>query len=215
MTKNRKRVALALISTIASAGVLLPAATSYAAPAVTAPAFSQAAPALDAKTLSSLDAKALSALDVKSLDAKALAALDGKAPSNRVQAAQPGTKAWAVAVEVIIAVVGLAEQIYNITVGALEAGQNRGGYVKSLMEGAFYDSGQRYNVMVINDANRYTMDLKGIVFDGKVKSNYGTYRVIAFESGTFVNHGDGGWINWAFQGWFNRDGGNVTFYRSW
>ncbi|MCY9402193.1 stress response protein YvgO, partial [Bacillus haynesii] len=30
------------------------------------------------------------------------------------------------------------------------------------------------------------------------------------ESGQFTNQGDGGWINWAFKGWFDRNGQNVT-----
>ncbi|MBJ3792196.1 stress protein, partial [Bacillus sp. OA1] len=34
-----------------------------------------------------------------------------------------------------------------------------------------------------------------------------------FEDGEFTNKGDGGWINWAFRGWFDRDGGHVKFYR--
>ncbi|MFE5511962.1 hypothetical protein ACFQ9J_15290 [Streptomyces sp. NPDC056529] len=53
--------------------------------------------------------------------------------------------------------------------------------------------------------------LQGVRSDVKVTSDYGTYRVIAFESGTFTNHGDGGWINRGFKGWFDRDGGSVTF----
>jgi hypothetical protein len=27
-----------------------------------------------------------------------------------------------------------------------------------------------------------------------------------------VNHGDGGYQNWAFKGWFTRNGGSVTFH---
>ncbi|MFP3821487.1 stress protein, partial [Bacillus sp. SIMBA_008] len=34
-----------------------------------------------------------------------------------------------------------------------------------------------------------------------------------FEDGSFTNKGDGGWINWAFRGWFDRDGDHVEFHR--
>ncbi|MFE3068922.1 stress protein [Streptomyces sp. NPDC059247] len=185
--KNRKRAALTVISAVVAAGVLLPSTASYAASVSAAPApASYAAPGPVVNT----------------------AALKG-------QLAPPKTQGFAVAVEVIVAVVGLAEKVYNITVASLEKKQNREGYVKSLMEGAFYDAGQRYNIMVINNANSISTNLHGVQFDARIKSDYGTYRVIVFESGTFTNHGDGGWINWAFKGWFDRNGGNVTFHRSW
>jgi hypothetical protein len=35
--------------------------------------------------------------------------------------------------------------------------------------------------------------------------------VFVFKEGTFVNHGDGGYINWAFRGEFKRDGDTVDF----
>ncbi|MCM3738638.1 stress protein, partial [Bacillus cytotoxicus] len=28
-----------------------------------------------------------------------------------------------------------------------------------------------------------------------------------------TNQGDGGWINWAFRGWFDRNGNHVKFHR--
>ncbi|MFC8171308.1 hypothetical protein ACFUJ0_24765 [Streptomyces sp. NPDC057242] len=199
--KNNKRAAYAVISAIVAAGVLLPSTASYAAsaaPASPAPSVS-AAP----KPLASYATPA--PVDVPGAGQVRAAGL----------AAPPKTQGFAVAVQVIVAVVDIASKIYNITVDALEKKQNRDGYVKSLMEGSFYDAGQRYNVMVINDANRYSMNLQGIRSDVKVKSDYGTYRVVVFESGSFTNHGDGGWINWGFKGWFDRNGGSVTFYRSW
>ncbi|MGW5849008.1 stress protein [Streptomyces sp. NPDC055254] len=133
-----------------------------------------------------------------------------------VQGVAPGeVGALAGRVDVASAVLDITQKIFNIVNEAIERGQNRSGYVKSLMEGAFYESGQRYNVMVINDANRYTPNLHGVVYDAKVSGIHGKYRVLVFESGQFTNHGDGGWINWAFRGWFDRDGGYVNFRRSW
>ncbi|MFB7025533.1 MULTISPECIES: stress protein [unclassified Streptomyces] len=202
--KNNKRAAYAVISAIVAAGVLLPSTASYAA---------SVAPVSPASSVSSVSSAP-----------KPLASYATPAPvhvpgAGQVRAAglaaPPKTQGFAVAVEVIVAVAGIAEKIYNITVDALARKQNRDGYVKSLMEGNFYEHNQRYNVMVINDANRYSMNLQGIVSNVKVTSDYGTYRVIVFESGTFTNHGDGGWINWGFKGWFDRNGGSVTFYRSW
>ncbi|WPG97941.1 Hypothetical protein R9X50_00072400 [Acrodontium crateriforme] len=38
------------------------------------------------------------------------------------------------------------------------------------------------------------------------------YEIFAFTSGTFTLQGDGGFINWCFDGNFNRDGNNVTFF---
>ncbi|MEU8775790.1 stress protein [Streptomyces sp. NPDC048606] len=114
-------------------------------------------------------------------------------------------------VDVASAALDITNKIINIVNDAIERGQNRSGYVKSLMEGSFYESGQRYNVMVINDQIEYYGELHNIVYDAKVSGIHGRYRVLVFDSGQFWNKGDGGWINWAFRGVFDRDGGHVTF----
>lgn len=134
-------------------------------------------------------------------------------PSRTVaQAPVPGERgSQAGKVDVASAILDITKKIINIVNDAIERHQNRGGYVKSLMEGSFYEAGQRYNVMVINNSNRYTSRLTGVVYDAKVSGIHGTYRVLVFESGEFTNHGDGGWINWAFRGWFDRNGGHVVF----
>ncbi|MCQ0023944.1 YwqI/YxiC family protein [Streptomyces somaliensis DSM 40738] len=174
MSINRKRTAMMVISSVAAAGVLLPATASHAA----------------------------------------------EVPADRsrpvaVQPEAPSTINGRGRVEVITKIIELTTKLYEVVNNAIERNQNRSGYVKSLMEGSFYEAGQRYNVMVINDANRYSSNLHGVVYDAKVSGHHGTYRVIVFESGQFTNHGDGGWINWAFRGWFDRDGGYVNFRRSW
>ena len=37
------------------------------------------------------------------------------------------------------------------------------------------------------------------------------YMIYVFHSGLFINYDDGGYINWAFQGKFTRNGGSVYF----
>ncbi|WP_236239729.1 stress protein [Streptomyces sp. CC228A] len=147
------------------------------------------------------------------LPTAALAAPPGPAPAQGVVTGQAGARAGKA--DVAVAILDITKKLIGIVTDAIERKQNRSGYVKSLMEGAFYEAGQRYNVMVINNANRHTAHLRGVVYDARISGIHGTYRVIVFESGTFTNHGDGGWINWAFRGWFDRDGGHVTFRRSW
>ncbi|MFI5618640.1 stress protein [Streptomyces sp. NPDC051567] len=152
------------------------------------------------------------------LPSAAAHAAEAPAPKSvvSVQAAVPGeVGALGAKVDVASAVLDITQKIINIVTNAIERGQNREGYVKSLMEGGFYEAGQRYNVMVINDSVSHSTNLHGVVYDARVSGIHGKYRVLVFESGTFTNHGDGGWINWAFRGWFDRNGGNVTFHRSW
>ncbi|MEU7019947.1 hypothetical protein ABZ990_04735 [Streptomyces sp. NPDC046203] len=69
-----------------------------------------------------------------------------------------------------------------------------------------------YNVMIINDKLDYSLNLQGVVANARVTQGSATYRVLAFKSGTIVNRGDGGWSNWGFGGWWDRDGGTVVFY---
>ncbi|OJH61898.1 stress protein, partial [Bacillus subtilis] len=40
-----------------------------------------------------------------------------------------------------------------------------------------------------------------------------SYGIWVFEDGTFTTKGDGGWINWDFRGWFDRDVSTVAFPR--
>ena len=83
-------------------------------------------------------------------------------------------------------------------------------------------TGGRYNVMVFNmNLNPDDHMLQGVKFartftftSGNPNIPYSEtfnipYGVWVFESGTFVNPGDGGYDNWAFSGSFTRmDGGN-------
>lgn len=79
------------------------------------------------------------------------------------------------------------------------------------MESTFYSAGQRYNVMVFNLSQNYDDRFKGVVFYGSAVYSGITFGIWAFQSGEFTNNGDGGWINWAFRGWFERNGQHVVF----
>ncbi|MDK1472915.1 hypothetical protein QNO07_05625 [Streptomyces sp. 549] len=126
---------------------------------------------------------------------------------------QPGeVRAAGIKIDVVTSTVDISNRLYNIISQAIAHKQNRSGYVKSLREGAFYDARERYNVMIIKADHKYSSNLKRIVYDAKVKGgNYPTFRVIVFESGSFTNRGDGGYDNWAFRGWYKRDGMTVNF----
>ena len=92
--------------------------------------------------------------------------------------------------------------------------QNRSGYVKSLREGAWYAAGQKYNVMIIRWNNKFESHFNGAIYDQKVSADgFPAFRVVVFKDGWLVNHGDGGYDNWAFRGSYYRNGGSLTFYR--
>ncbi|MEI2580607.1 hypothetical protein [Scytonema sp. PRP1] len=114
----------------------------------------------------------------------------------------------AIGIDVSVDVLGIAQAIAS----AINADQGRDGFVKNLMETTFYAAGQRYNVMVFNLSQEYDDRFNGVAFYGSaVWGGSITYGIWAFESGEFTNKGDGGWINWAFRGWFDRNGGYVKF----
>ncbi|MGO0709869.1 MULTISPECIES: hypothetical protein [Bacillus] len=103
--------------------------------------------------------------------------------------------------------------IGNSIADAIKSAQNRDGFVKNLMESSFYASGQKYNVMVFNLSQEYEDHFNGVQFYGSAVYDGITYGIWVFEDGSFTNKGDGGWINWAFRGWFDRDGNHVEFHR--
>ncbi|MDL0426992.1 stress protein [Bacillus amyloliquefaciens] len=103
--------------------------------------------------------------------------------------------------------------IGNLIADAIKSAQNRDGFVKNLMESSFYASGQKYNVMVFNLSQEYEDHFNGVQFYGSAVYDGITYGIWVFEDGSFTNKGDGGWINWAFRGWFDRDGDHVEFHR--
>ena len=108
----------------------------------------------------------------------------------------------------------IAQQINEIAGEAHAQRQNRSGYVKSLREGAWYAAGQKYNVMIIRWNNKFESHFNGAIYDQKVSADgFPAFRVVVFKDGWLVNHGDGGYDNWAFRGSYYRNGGSLTFYR--
>ena len=107
----------------------------------------------------------------------------------------------------------------NTITQAISSAANRNGVVKQIMNAAYYQTNQRYNVMVFNLNQNYDASglvgvkyYKNVTYD-PTNSNI-PFGVWVFESGTFVNQGDGGYINWCFGGSFKRSGQNnqtVTF----
>ncbi|WP_435051387.1 stress response protein YvgO [Bacillus subtilis] len=106
-------------------------------------------------------------------------------------------------------VLGIANSIRD----AVVQNANRSGFVKNMMESTFYSAGQRYNVMVFNLSQNYEEHFRGVKFYGSAVLNGVVYGIWVFEDGEFTNQGDGGWDNWAFKGWFDRNDKHVTFYK--
>lgn len=113
----------------------------------------------------------------------------------------------AVNVDIGLDILGIGESIG----GAISAAQNRDAFVINVRNTVWYNAGQRYNVMVFNLNVAHEERFSGVKFYGSVNYNGIIYGIWVFESGTFKNNGDGGYINWAFRGWYDRDGGYVRF----
>ena len=97
--------------------------------------------------------------------------------------------------------------------GAVKTDANRSGFVKNVMETAYYSSGQNHNVMVFNLNQEYENHFNDVKFYGSAVYDGITFGIWVFEDGEFTNKGDEGWINWAFRGWFDRDEKHVKFHR--
>ncbi|PNE42941.1 stress protein [Streptomyces noursei] len=110
-----------------------------------------------------------------------------------------------------IDVLGIANKIE----ASIKTAQNREGFVKNLRESAFYAAGGQYNVMVMNLSQGYEDHLNGVKAYGSATYDGVVYGIWVFEDGEFTNLGDGGYINWAFRGWYDRpnNGGYVKFSR--
>ncbi|MEU3990685.1 stress protein [Streptomyces platensis] len=108
-------------------------------------------------------------------------------------------------------VLGIANKIE----ASIKTAQNREGFVKSFMESAFYAAGGKYNVMVHNLSQGYEDHFNGVQSFGTATYDGVVYGIWVFEDGEFTNKGDGGYINWAFRGVFERpdNGGYVKFSR--
>ncbi|NMO13652.1 stress protein [Pyxidicoccus fallax] len=92
---------------------------------------------------------------------------------------------------------------------SVHAVPNREGFVKGLLYSARHQTGGKYNVVVANLGNKHEASgLRNVVYYQTF--NYGdlVYGVWAFEDGVFDNQGDGGFINWTFDGLWERQDPN-------
>lgn len=76
-----------------------------------------------------------------------------------------------------------------------------------------------HNVIVINDHLEYQFDAQGILekflinYHRKSRGGLVPYAVVVFREGTLVNVGDGGDINWDWQGNFIRRGNKELAFK--
>ena len=112
--------------------------------------------------------------------------------------------------ELGISAAQLGIEINNLVVGS----RNREGFVRGMMEQATFAAGSNYNVMVFNMSQPYDRNLQDVKFFKQANYQGVPYGIWIFRDGSFVNKGDGGFINWAFNGNFKRSGNQghtVTF----
>lgn len=139
--------------------------------------------------------------------APAASPADSASVQREAGAQKPGS------VDVASAYLGVANQILDLVVQQVETNDNREGVVNSLLEGTWYKHDQSKNVLVMKADHPYTADLQGVGMDAVYHiDGYPDFRVVVFDSGTVTNNGDGGYINWAFQGWFDRQDMTVSFH---
>lgn len=96
-------------------------------------------------------------------------------------------------------------KVYGDITNGIRSLKNRDACVKGASEIAYSAVNQRYNVIVFNLSNDYSANLPGAVFK-QIQCAGLEFGVWIFQEGTFINKGDGGFINWAFQGNFKRTG---------
>lgn len=76
-----------------------------------------------------------------------------------------------------------------------------------------------HNVLVINDNLEYYFDAKVILerflitYDSRSRAGNVPYAVVVFSEGRLVNMGDGGDINWDWQGNFKRSGDKILTFQ--
>lgn len=102
--------------------------------------------------------------------------------------------------------------IANSISASISSAQNRDAFVKNLANTAFYAAQSKYHVMVFNLNVAHSHGLEGVKSYGSASYDGIIYGIWVFEKGWFHNQGDGGYINWAFIGWFHREGGYVSFH---
>jgi hypothetical protein len=138
-------------------------------------------------------------------------AADSGASTQAAQSAQAAqASSGAGSVDLISGYLGVANQILDIVVAQVETNNNREGWLQALQNAAWYQFDESKNVMVIK-ADQYEGNLQGVQLDAIYKyPGLPDMRVLVFDSGSVTNTGDGGYINWAFQGWWDRPSDNTV-----
>jgi len=97
---------------------------------------------------------------------------------------------------------------------AAKSAANRDGFVKDLSYLAYFNAGhQAYNVIVMNLSQPHDPSgLQGVVGYSDATYDGVVYGIWIFREGTFVNQGDGGWINWAAYGVIDRPSDGVMVF---
>lgn len=97
---------------------------------------------------------------------------------------------------------------------------DRAAWVLRISHHVFYERHKgSHNVIVINDKLKYQFDPQGILerflinYYSKCRAGLVPYAVVVFREGILVNMGDGGDINWDWQGNFIRSGNNVLAFK--
>lgn len=98
---------------------------------------------------------------------------------------------------------------------AVSSADNRDAFVKDVRNRVYYGFKQKYNVMVFNLNQDHWYNLEGEVFYHSVYYGGIPYGIWVFEGGVFQNKGDGGFINWAFEGDFHRSGDELKWVDFW
>jgi uncharacterized lipoprotein YajG len=96
-------------------------------------------------------------------------------------------------------------KIYRDVSKSINGLRTRDACVKAIRETAYSKVKQNRNVMVFNLSQNYEKNLKNAKFKQFSCAGY-KYGLWIFKSGRFVNKGDGGFINWAFDGNWKRTG---------
>lgn len=97
-------------------------------------------------------------------------------------------------------------EIIDLIMERVGTDDNRDAFVKSISEEFWQAYGQQYNVMVFNLNHGYSTNFTGQKMYETVEYDGIPYGVWVFEEGEFINKGDGGYINWAFKGNWDRTG---------
>ena len=98
---------------------------------------------------------------------------------------------------------------------AINSAENRDAFVKDVRNKVYYRFDQKYNVMVFNLNQDHWHDLEGGVHYESADYHGIPYGVWVFEGGKFQNKGEGGYINWAFEGDFGRSGDGGKWVDFW